>query len=459
MRKLKYKIVLGISFLFIVIQASLAQGSRYAGEYKKSNPVRYDGVKNIVIEGLDISNGSTDGIALYNSENVVIRNSRISSSPSKRGVYLFNCKNITIEDCTFEDLQSALLASTSQGVKFQNNDVLNVVGMLNEPFETGSMVQFIQVTGSGNSISYNVCENISGKSAPEDIVNIYASHGTANSPITIKGNWIRGGEPSKSGGGINIGDYGGSYQVVEDNILVNPGMYGVGVSGGNNMTLRNNKVYGKGFYFNNVGMTVYNWYEKEAGASYNITAANNRINYTHGDGYVNNWWIPDNKGIVSGVETNIFDKSISPSILPDKILGRARDNAPVVPPTDPDDGNNNGGGSEPETPELTPPPIGGGDGNGSNKPGTGPEVDPNPDEVFDPSITIYLDRFKRICINTRGGVQRDSNVSVYNINGELLHSQRLRGYHTVIRRGTVSGTYEVRVKNGDRLKNQQLIIK
>jgi len=61
----------------------------------------------------------------------------------------------------------------------------------------------------------------------------------------VRGNWIRGGGPSTSGGGINIGDYGGSYQITENNILVNPGQYGIGISGGNNMIMRNNKVYGK----------------------------------------------------------------------------------------------------------------------------------------------------------------------------------------------------------------------
>lgn len=450
MNKSKFKFLLSISFLLLIIQASYGQGSRYTGEYKKSEPIKYVGKSNIVIEGLEISGSNEHSIALYDSENVIIRNNKLGPSFSKRGVYLYNCKNITIEDCTFENVQSGLTASNSQGIKFQYNDVLNVLGDLYGGTDTGSMVQFIQVSGSDNSISYNVCENISGKSAPEDIINIYSSNGTAGSPIKIKGNWIRGGGPSKSGGGINIGDWGGSHQIIEDNILVNPGQYGIAISGGNNMTLRNNKVYSKKEHYNNVGMIVYNWYDKEAGESFNITSSNNRINYTHADGYINNWWIPENQGIVSGKETNTYDKTLTASILPDKIIGRARDNTSSEP------GDGSGDNTNPDNPDLTPPPV---DGGGDNNSGSGPEVDPDPDEVFDPSITIYLDMFKRICVNTQGRVQRSAQVEVFNEKGNKIHSQRLKGYHTVIRKRFGSGIYDVKVKNGTKLKNQQIIIK
>ena len=180
------------------------------------------------------------------------------------------------------------------------------------------------------------------------------------------------------------------------------------------------------------------------------TSSNNRINYTHADGYINNWWIPENQGIVSGKETNTYDKTLTASILPDKIIGRARDNTPSEP------GDGSGDNTNPDNPDLTPPPV---DGGGDNNSGSGPEVDPDPDEVFDPSITIYLDMFKRICVNTQGRVQRSAQVEVFNEKGNKIHSQRLKGYHTVIRKRFGSGIYDVKVKNGTKLKNQQIIIK
>lgn len=447
----KTKYILLLLILYVSGQSMFGQGSRYTGSYTKSDPINYVGKSNFVIEGYEISSSSEDCIALFNCENVVIRNNKLGPSISKRGVYLYNCKNITIEDCSFENVQLGLIASTSQGVKFEHNDMKNIIGMLNGGFEIGSMVQFISVTGSGNSISYNSCENMPGSSSPEDIINIFASNGTANSPIVVKGNWIRGGGPSLTGGGINLGDYGGSYQIAEDNILVDPGQYGIAISGGNNMTLKNNKVYGKKQNFTNVGMIVTNWYEREAGASFNLSAIGNQINFIAAGGYQNSWWIPNTK-IVSGLETNVFDKNLSPSILPEKIIGRARNS------NNSNNNNNTPEGSivpEPEKPDVTPPSQG---GIGGEDQGKGPENTPS-DEVIDSSIDVYLDNYNRICINTKNRVTRTSNVAIFDNRGNRLYTQPLVGYHTVVRKRFNRGTYDVRVKNGSHQKNAQLIIR
>ncbi|NLD23444.1 MAG: hypothetical protein GX670_04350, partial [Bacteroidales bacterium] len=179
------------------------------------------------------------------------------------------------------------------------------------------------VTGSDNSVSYNVVENVFGESSPEDIINIYQSHGIKQSPIVIKSNWLRGGGPSLSGGGILLGDLGGSYQIAEDNILVDPGQYGIGIGGGNNMTLRNNKVYAKQQYFTNVAISICNWSEKQSGPSHSITVENNTVNYTNREGIsVKSWWIYENMEPVTGIETNKYDPKLDASILPDIIINR-----------------------------------------------------------------------------------------------------------------------------------------
>ncbi len=447
-------VLLIISF----VHFTYGQGSRYTGTYTKSSPIKYDGKSNIIIEGVEIFGDGVDAINLTNCDNVIIKNSKLrsSNSSSKRGVYLYNCKNVTIMDCTFENVRSGLVASTSQGIKFEYNDVTNVVGTLYSSGDNGSMVQFIKVSGAGNSISYNACENFAGKSAPEDLVNIFSSNGTSSSPILVKGNYIRGGGPSNSGGGINLGDLGGSYQIAEDNILVDSGQYGIAISGGNNMTLRNNKVYGKRQSFTNVGMIVTNWYENEAGPSFNITSSNNRINFFHADGYANNWWIPSSKNPVEGKSTNVGDKSLSASILPEKIIGRAQENTPPTPPevTPPETPEV----TPPETPDVTPPTDGGGGNNGGEDPGKGPDANPD-DDIYDPSITIYLDNFRRICVNYKGRITKGANVTVYNLKGDKLYSQSLRGYHTVIRKRFGRGTYQVKVQNGSKLQNKEIIIK
>lgn len=421
MNKNKIVIILNILFLCFVVHLSYGQGDRYTGSYQKSSAIQYVNKSNFTIEGLEISESSKDCITLLNCENVTIKNCKIGPSPVSKGIYLYNCKNITIVDCSFENVQSGLVASTSQGIKFEYNDIKNVVGPLKGGYEIGVMAQFIHVSGPNNSISYNVCENIFGESSPEDNINLYGSNGTEQSPIIVKGNWIRGGGPSITGGGINLGDLGGSYQIAEDNVVVNGGQYGIGISGGHNMTLKNNKVFGSKNYFTNVGITACNWYEN-LGNSYNITIADNQVNYIHKDGYVNNWWFAQNIGSISGRETNIYKRDLSASILPEQIIGRARTALSANP-----------------------------DSSSTAKPGN--DVEQSSD------ISIYKDKFDRICTNCKGSISSSATISVSQENGQEILKIPVMGYHTVIDDKLLSGTYYVKVENGDKLRLKQIIIK
>lgn len=440
MKKFNKTIMLCAVFLCFSTFLSFGQGARYTGSYTKSAPLQYVDKSNFVIDGLDIAASDKPGIALYGCENVIIKNSRISPSPLKPAIYLFNCKNITVIDNTFENVQSGLLASTSQGIKFEYNDLTNILGNLRGSTELGVMAQFIVVSGEGNSISHNVCENLPGESYPEDLINISQSKGTAQSPISIKGNWIRGGGPSTSGGGINLGDLGGAYQIAEDNILVNPGQYGIGISGGSNMTLRNNKVYAAKQHFTNVGIVAANWYEKELGKSINITVANNSINYKNKDGAQNNWWLNSNMEPINGRETNVYNSSITSSILPDKIIGRAR--MGVTP-------GDNGTVDLPEE---------GTDENPGDVTGEQPGIK-LPNIVNHPSIEIYLDSYNRACVNTSGSLSYSAKIYAANSAGEIIFEQRLTRFHTVLPKSPKPGTYYIFVSNGDRQHLKSLYIK
>ena len=95
MKKRNVTALLSIVFFCISIQLAFGQGARYAGSYKKSAPIKHHGVSNIVIEGVEISSDNDYAIALYN-ENVIIRNSKFGPTPLKVAIYLYNCKNITV---------------------------------------------------------------------------------------------------------------------------------------------------------------------------------------------------------------------------------------------------------------------------------------------------------------------------------------------------------------------------
>lgn len=425
MEKNKIVIILSILFLCIIIHSSYGQGSRYTGEYKKSATLQYVNKKNFVIEGLEFTdvdsiNFKGRGITLWSCENVIIRNCKFKNIPWNTAIYTENSTNITIIDCEFEDVYMAFKADNCKGrVKFENNDIKNLVKGLHTN-NAGGGVQFLTCIGPDNSVSYNAFENLPEKTNTIDVIGMFNTNGTPNSPIIIKGNWIRGGGPHGSSGGILLGDWGGSFQIAEDNILVDPGQYGIGIAGGHNMTLRNNKVYAKQQPFTNVGLVVANWTQQQQGASYNIVVENNAINWTDKNGSYGTAWFSENMRVVVPDWRNsmVRDPNILSTILPTEILGRVR---------------------------------------GLSKINNDNEI-PSDETVLSPDINIYKDKFGRICTNCKGTISLSASISVSQENGQKILNIPVMGYHTAIDDKLPSGTYNVKVKNGDKLQLKQIIV-
>jgi len=313
---MKKHILLNLVSLFIIHGIAYGQGSTYTGQYVSSSPIKWDGVNNQTINKLKIINPFGHCISLCNCSNITIQNCKLGPSLNE-GVYLYNCTNITITNCSMDSIDSGVVADGCSGIKVLHNDVKNVQG----PMPRGQMVQFGNVSGGGNSISYNVVENIDGQSFPEDAISLYMSKGISTDPIQIIGNWIRGGGPSTSGGGIMTGDEGGSYILVQDNILVNPGQYGITISSGDHITIKNNKIYSGKEPFSNIGLSAYRQYDIETTAN---TIMNNEVNFTNKDGELNCLWNAGNCGDITGWDTNMHNASLNASILPAKIIGRAQ---------------------------------------------------------------------------------------------------------------------------------------
>ncbi|MBD0260151.1 MAG: right-handed parallel beta-helix repeat-containing protein [Cytophagales bacterium] len=209
------------------------------------SPRTYNGVSNITISGLRITNASGPCIILNNCSNVRIENCILGPSLDE-GVRIYGSTNVTITNCSFESNSSGVYALQSTGIRVNYNQFSNVQG----PFPRGQFVQFDKVSVHptnpvASEIKFNVGEITCREGNPEDLISIYSSNGTAAYPILVKGNKLRGGGPSISGGGIMAGDGGGSYTVIEDNLVVNPGNYGIAISGGFNNTIRNNQIYAR----------------------------------------------------------------------------------------------------------------------------------------------------------------------------------------------------------------------
>jgi nitrous oxidase accessory protein NosD len=248
----------------------------------------------IVISGNYIHDTNGFGIAAEFASDVAVANNRIERSST--GVYI----------------------SRSSRVSVERNNFLNMRG----PHPAGAFIQFSEVRGGGNRIRCNTAENIPGQSNPEDAINIYASHGTQEDPIQVVGNRIRGGGPSLSGGGINLGDTGGSHIVASNNVLVNPGQYGIAVSGGNNITVQNNIVYARQQPFTNVGITAWRAYPGILCSGVAITG--NVIDWRNASGEPSPVWTDGKCGSINWrtnhrnaiIDVSVFDSEVAACVEP-----------------------------------------------------------------------------------------------------------------------------------------------
>lgn len=130
---------------------------------------------------------------------------------------------------------------------------------------------------------------------------------------------MRGGGPSSSGGGIMLGDSGGSYITASGNIMVNPGQYGAAISGGTFITLSNNIIYGAQQSFTNVGLYVMNI---GGYVQANNTVSGNRVNFFNSAGTSNPNYLDGSTATPTGwSSTNTWaDATVTSAILATTII-------------------------------------------------------------------------------------------------------------------------------------------
>ncbi len=284
-------------------------GASYCGPYTVSKPIILNKVNGTTISGLEIAGNNGICIHLTNCNNIKIEKCKLGPS-SDCAIELYNCTNVTITDCRIKNVASGVYAIECHGINVNHIEVENVLG----PLPRGQMVQFDKVTGTGNRVNDNICENNVGKSYAEDAISMFETYGTPTDPVQITGNWIRGGGPSKTGGGIMAGDSGGAYVLIKDNILVNPGQYGIGVASGTHIKIIHNKIYSKKQAFTGTG--VYIWKQYLTRPCSEDTITENSTNWTNNEDKPDNYWNAGNCGTVGGWDTNIVDTAINESLLP-----------------------------------------------------------------------------------------------------------------------------------------------
>lgn len=298
--------------LVIMLITVSVSAQNFCQRHKSVTAITLTNAHNITIKGDSINGGTVPCIKLKNCHDIRITHCYIGNS-TKVGVLLTDCANILIDSCFIANVSTGVYAVDSYAISVTWCEGKNMKG----PFPRGAFVQFDNVSGPRCRVNYNKFENILGESYGEDAINMYKSRGYPNDPIQIIGNQIRGGGPSKTGGGIMLGDNGGAYQVAKNNILVNPGQYGMAISGGDHISVISNKIYSKKQAFTNVGLYI--WAQADAACSLD-EISNNEVNWTNAAGEGNHTWKQGNCGAVAGWNTNVQGAKIDESMLPAQLL-------------------------------------------------------------------------------------------------------------------------------------------
>lgn len=301
-------------FVAAVLNSPPPASSVCGNVYTANAPISISGQTGGTITGkvIDLSGASTSGISLTNCHNMTIRKVKIQNGTGD-GITLENCSGIRIDSSEFFSLKRGINAmdNTTGGIDVEYNQFHNMLG----PKPAGQFMQFNNITGAGNKFSNNLCWNEAGTN-PEDAVSCFESGGTSGSPLDIGFNIIVGGGPSHSGGGIMLGDFGGTYEIAHDNILVNPGQYGISISGGDHNSIVNNKVYAQQNPWTNVG--IYVWNNAIPGLTItNATVSGNHVKWTNSAGDDNGSWLAPGESNPTGWSTNNFsDNTLDATIAP-----------------------------------------------------------------------------------------------------------------------------------------------
>ncbi|MBS1526626.1 MAG: right-handed parallel beta-helix repeat-containing protein [Bacteroidetes bacterium] len=296
--------------------------------YKGSAPIVLRNQSNVTISGDSISGGAVPCISLTNCKNVHITKCKLcnGTTVNSLGVQLAGCSNITIDYCFITKVATGVYAQAcTGGIVVNANQFLNMMG----PYPRGACVQFNNVSGGGNRITNNKSDNVAGKSNPEDAINLYKSNGLPTDPILVSGNMLRGGGPSTTGSGITVGDQGGSYETVTNNIVVNTGTDGMQVAGGTYITMSNNIIYSSATSISHVGLGYGNY---SGLPSNNIVMTGNKIKWMCGRAsdlayYPKGTTVVEKDasmqtGITppTGWSANILGASLSASVLPTTLI-------------------------------------------------------------------------------------------------------------------------------------------
>lgn len=269
----------------------------------------------VTIEGIEIKKYEDNGIFFDAGQNIILKHLIISDTGSgtgeKNGALRFNnIENIVVSHNYLTRVTAGILSTDCIGpVLIEWNSGINI---------GRNFVQVDQCKGRGILIQYNTMERQGDylredAEDVEDWISLFNSEGTPESPIRILSNRARGHGYSKWGSFIMLGDAGGRYQIAENNIGVNPGQVGIGIAGGEDITVQNNILYSDEWEYSNVALYSAD-YSKPHPCDDHIIR-HNRSLWFHKSGAQNNLFVDEINYCNTHVENNTFpDFSLNHSI-------------------------------------------------------------------------------------------------------------------------------------------------
>lgn len=300
----------------VILRGGTYSGGEYAG-------ITIDTAEPVIIEEMTLRGEGTLIASHYRRANVIIRNVRgygPEGGRAGRFVSLEGFVNARIENCHLERTRGIYLLdyagdrSERQTVRILRNRARNIDGRRGDG--KVDLVQFAQLDKvrhlPGIEIAWNEVINEPGQSAVEDVISIYLSSGTAESPLKIHDNFIRGAYPlnpqtgSYSGGGIMLGDgvakdgAAGDPAFVHafENQVLDTTNYGIAISAGHDCHAYRNRVVsagvlpeGKRIAAQNVGIYVWDSYKAGKDRFHDNAGRENVAGWVKGDAR-NDWWRP-----------------------------------------------------------------------------------------------------------------------------------------------------------------------
>jgi hypothetical protein len=317
----------------------ITRGGTYTGSYEQ---VVVNTPEPVVIEKAVIRGSADLIVSHYRRAALIVRDTRgIGVRPREAGrsmgrfASIEGFSRVTIENCSIEGTGGIYLLDHDGGrasgdaeaaVRIVANRARNIDGRKSDGkggwlADDPALVQFAQldkVRGGGMEIAWNDVINEPDQSRVEDVISVYLSAGTKDSPLRIHDNFVCGAYPAPaataafSGGGIMLADGlakdgpAGDPAFVHafDNHVLDTVNYGIAISAGHDCQVYRNRVLSTGLMpdgrtkiaAQNVGIYVWDSYKGGAKRFYSNAARDNLVGWVNHKPSRNDWWRPDAAG-------------------------------------------------------------------------------------------------------------------------------------------------------------------